>query len=97
MAQSIKIKLAGTEYPIAVSGPDDERRLRRAADDFNAALARYERRFPTIKLADKLALVGLTEAAGKISAQDEISSATKEAAGLEAEIKSYLEGVDNNR
>lgn len=97
MSRSINIRIAGKEYPIAVSGPENERLMRLAAEDLNARLSRYESKFPGISMLDKLAFVALNEAAGKQAVQDELNSLNAGLSSLEKEIGSYLDGIENNR
>lgn len=97
MAQSINIKIAGKDYPLVAADPEKERVMRLAAEDLNNMLSRYDERFPDKPMLDKLAFVALNEAVGKINARKELAQCSSEATGLESEMKSYLEGLENNR
>ena len=56
MAQSIKIKIAGTEYPLMANTPEMEQFIRLAAEEINAMLGKYDARFPTSPLWTSLHL-----------------------------------------
>lgn len=97
MAQSINIKIAGRNYPLIAATPEKERLMRLAAENLNAMLSEYNRRFPDTPLLDKMAFVALSQAMDKISASDELKSLSGEAAKLEHQLESYLEVNENNR
>ena len=42
MAQSINIKLADRNYPLKVNSPEQEEVIRKAADDINRMVAKYQ-------------------------------------------------------
>ena len=68
MAQSIKIKVAGKEFPFQVTSEEMEHYMRRAADDVNEVLGSYTARFPDKELEDRLVFVALIEAIDKLKA-----------------------------
>lgn len=96
MAQSIKIRIAGIEYPLMASSPQMEQMMRLAAESINQKLAAYDAKFPDKSLADKLAFVALNEAIGRLTNQKKISEASKEAERLQEEVDTYLKNIEKN-
>ena len=97
MAQSITLKIAGKDYPLVASTPEMERHMRVAAEEIAAMLAKYDARFPDKATADKLAFVTLNEAVAKLMLQEKAQALSDEASALEAELESYLKGIEANR
>ncbi|MBO4263633.1 MAG: cell division protein ZapA [Bacteroidales bacterium] len=90
MAQSITLKIAGREYPLAAPSEDAEQAMRLAADDINQMLAKYDAKFPDKQLLDKLIFVTLNEAVAKINAQRKFNALAGEVRALQAETDAYL-------
>ena len=97
MAQSITLKIAGKDYPLVASTPEMERRMRLAADEIASMLAKYDARFPDKAMIDKLAFVTLNETVAKLLLQDRSQEFADEAKKLEAEMETYLKGIEGNR
>ena len=93
MAQSIKIKVAGTEYPFQVTSEEAEHYMRLAAEDVNDTLGNYSSRFPDKELADKLVFVALIEAIGKLKALKKLDTNDRELKSLGSALRSYLDSV----
>lgn len=94
MDQSIKIKIAGKEYPLRASSPEKEQLMRLAAEDINKMLATYDDKYPNYDLVDKLAFVALNETFSRFRYQKQLSLVKEEADGLNAELDAYLKGID---
>lgn len=94
MAQSIKIKIAGTEYPLMANTPEMEQFIRLAAEEINAMLGKYDARFPDKPLVDKLAFVTLNETVAKITAQRRLAEVKEEVSSLCADTEAYLKGKE---
>lgn len=97
MSQSITLKIAGKDYPLVANTPEMERRMRLAAEEIAAMLAKYDARFPDKALSDKLAFVTLNEAVARIALQDKLQELADEAKKLETEMGTYLKGTEGNR
>ena len=54
MAQSISIKIADRTYPLKVNSPEHEEVIRKAADDINKMVAKYQDRFPGKGMAQNM-------------------------------------------
>ncbi|MBQ7269173.1 MAG: cell division protein ZapA [Bacteroidales bacterium] len=93
MAQSIKIKVAGKEYPFQVTSEEAEHYMRLAAEDVNDTLGNYSSRFPDKELADKLVFVALIEAIGKLKALKKLDTNDRELKSLGSALRSYLDSV----
>lgn len=96
MAQSIKIRIAGIEYPLMASSPQMEQMMRLAAESINQKLAAYDAKFPDKSLADKLAFVALNEAIGRLTNQKRYSEVSQEAEMLQEEVDTYLKNIEKN-
>ena len=97
MDQNIKLKIAGREFPLKAASPEMERLMRLAAEDISKMMARYDEKYPDKDFSEKLLFVTLTETVGKISAQGKINAISAEGESLQAELRSYLERIENNR
>jgi len=93
MAQSITLKIAGKEYPLIAASPDQERLMRRAAEDINKMLARYDAKFMDRPLIDKLAFVTLNQTMYKYAAQQQLQALNEDIGALNTEIENYLKNV----
>lgn len=94
MAQSITIKIAGTEYPLVAPDEQREALMRTAAEEINAMLAKYDAKFPDKPLVDKLAFVTLNATVAKLAARQSIAAAQQEIAELCSLTEDYLKGKE---
>ena len=93
MGQSIKIKIAGNEYPLVASSPEMERLMRLAAEAINQKLTAYDAKFPNKSLSDKLSFVALNETVSRLTYQKKLSEASDEAKKLQEDVDSYLMNI----
>ena len=91
MEQSIKIRIAGKEYPLKANSPEMEQMLRLAAETINQKLAAYDAKYP-----GKLAFVAITESVSRLMSQKKLAEANSEAGKLEEDIESYLKDIEKN-
>lgn len=96
MAQSIKIKIAGKEYPLMASSPEMEQMMRLAAETISHKLAAYDAKYPDKSLTDKLAFVALNETIGRLTSQKKLADASDEARKLQEDVDSYLTNIEKN-
>lgn len=94
MDQSIKIKIAGNEYPLKASTPEMEQLMRLAAEAINQTLTAYDAKFPNKSLSDKLSFVALNEAICRLSYQRKTAEAAEEARKLQEGVESYLRNIE---
>ena len=92
--QSITIKIAGREFPMKVSSPENEQVMRTAAEEVNTTLAAYEQKYPGRTLDEKMIFVSLNLAMNKIRAQRRFAALSAEAEALKAETSDYLDGIN---
>ena len=90
MGQSIKIKIAGNEYPLVASSPEMERLMRLAAEAINQKLTAYDAKYPNKSLSDKLSFVALNEAVGRLTYQKKLSDAGDEAKALQEDVEAAV-------
>lgn len=93
MAQNIKLKILGTEYPMAVTSEEMEYAMRTAADEINKKYDTYDSKYPGKPQLDKLVLVTLNETVNRIACQMKMEALGTEASSLKDEIESYLKAV----
>ena len=91
MAQKITIRLAGKEYILSADSPEDERRIRLAAEAVNARLSSYKASFPGHNDNELMPFVALNECIARLGAEDGKKALEDEAAKLLADTLSYLE------
>lgn len=96
MGQSIKIKIAGNEYPLVASSPEMERLMRLAAEAINQKLTAYDAKFPNKSLADKLSFVALNETVSRLTYQKRLADAGDEAAKLQEDVETYLKNIEKD-
>jgi len=96
MGQSIKIKIAGNEYPLVASSPEMERLMRLAGEGVNQKLSAYDAKFPNKSLSDKLAFVALNEAVSRLTYQKRLSDVVDEAGRLQEDVESYLKNIEKD-
>ena len=90
MAQKITILLAGRDYIMNASSPEEERRIRLAAEAVNSRLSLYTRSFPGQKEADLMPFVALNECIVRLSLEDGKKALEDEAGKLLEDTQSYL-------
>ena len=96
MGQSIKIKIAGNEYPLVAASPEMERLMRLAAEAINQKLNAYDAKFPDKSLSDKLSFVALNETVSRLTYQKKLAEAGEEAKMLQEDVESYLRNIEKD-
>lgn len=95
MDQSIKVIIAGKDYPLKAATPEMEQLMRIAAEQINQKLDAYNAKYPDLPIADKLAFVCLQETVTRLSCQRKIKDITSESNAFLQEINSYLQKIEN--
>ena len=90
MAQNIKLRIAGTEYPMVASSPEMEETMRTAADEINRKFSSYDAKYPDKTTLDKLIIVTLNETVNRIACQKKMQQLGTEAKTLQDDLESYL-------
>lgn len=93
MAQNIKLKIAGIEYPMVASSPEMEETMRTAAEEINRKFASYDAKYPSKNTLDKLIIVTLNETVNRIACQKKMQALGEEAKALQDGLETYLSGL----
>jgi len=93
MAQNITLKIAGHEFPLAVNSEESERTMRLAAEDVEKLLAKYSEKMPDRQLVDRMILVALGEAVGKLQNASRLAAVADEVGALKSEVAKYIDSV----
>jgi cell division protein ZapA (FtsZ GTPase activity inhibitor) len=94
MAQNIKLKIAGIEYPMVATSPEMEETMRTAADEINRKFNSYDAKYPDKSVLDKLIIVTLNETVNRISCQNRMMQLGSEAKALKEDLDAYLAGKE---
>ena len=94
MAQNIKLKIAGIEYPMVATSPEMEETMRTAADEINRKFNSYDAKYPDKSVLDKLIIVTLNETVNRISCQNRMMQLGSEAKSLKEDLDAYLAGKE---
>lgn len=90
MAQNIKLKIAGIEYPMVAPTPEMEETMRIAADEINRKYNSYDAKYPDKSALDKLIIVTLNETVNRIACQKKMQILGTEAKELQDDLDAYL-------
>ena len=90
MAQNIKLKIAGIEYPMVAATPEMEETMRTAADEINRKFNSYDAKYPDKSVLDKLIIVTLNETVNRIACQKKMQQLGAEAKELQEDLEAYL-------
>ncbi len=94
--QSIKIKIAGREFPLKVNSPEHEEIIRKAADDIKKMTEAYQARFTDKPMVEILSLVALNVCISNVSLNRQIKDLKMGEEALAKEITGYLANIDKN-
>ncbi|MBO4454909.1 MAG: cell division protein ZapA [Bacteroidales bacterium] len=94
MAQNIKLKITGIEYPMVATSPEMEETMRTAADEINRKFNSYDAKYPDKSVLDKLIIVTLNETVNRIACQKKMIQLGAEAKTLKEDIDAYLAGKE---
>lgn len=90
MEQKITIRIAGKDFVLRASSPEEEELIRLAAIDINKRLAAYQSAFPGQALPDILSFVALSEGVSALSFQRKLEAAQQESKDLSDTLETYL-------
>ena len=96
MSQSISIKIADRTYPLKVNSPEHEEVIRKAAEDINKMVAKYQDRFPGKGMIEILSFVALNTCMSNITLNKQIKEMTDAEEMLAKELEGYLVNIDKN-
>lgn len=95
MGQKITLKLGGIPYSIPVESEEEERLLRKAAEDVNSAVDDYLKRFPNLPLDRFFPLIALSAKRRVLMLSEERAKLKGEVARLEKSVQEYLDNIDS--
>jgi len=90
MEQKITIRIAGKDFVLKASSPENEELIRLAAIEIGKKLLAYQSRFTGRELSDILSFVALNEAITALTLQRKLDGAAAEADELSAHLEAYL-------
>lgn len=90
MEQKITIRIAGKDFVLKASGPEEEELIRLAAIDINKRLTAYQTAFPGKALSDILSFVALSEGVAALTFQRKLEAAQQEGKDLSESLETYL-------
>lgn len=90
MEQKITIKIAGKDFVLKASGPENEELIRLAAIQINKRLQAYQAAFPGKALSDVLSFVALNEAISAITLQRRVDAGERAEKDLVEMMTGYL-------
>ena len=96
MAQSINITIAGIPYNLSATSPEHEEVIRKAADDINKMVTKYQDKFPGKGMIEILSFVALNTCMSNITLNRQVKSMADGEAALAKELEGYLENIDKN-
>ena len=96
MAQSINIKIADKTYPLKVNSPEHEELIRKAADDINKMVTKYQDKFPGKGMVEILSFVTLNTCMSNIALNRQIKEMNDGEELLAKELEGYLVNIDKN-
>lgn len=91
--QNITLQIAGKEFALKASSPEQEQAMRLSAERINATLAKYDEKYPGKPLDDKLIFVCLNETVSRILMQNKLSALSAEVTALKDDTDAYLAGL----
>ena len=94
--QSISITIAGRSHSLKVNSPDHEEVIRKAADDINKMVAKYQEKFPDRGMIEILSFVALNTCMSNITLNRTLKSMKEEEEALAAQLGEYLDNIDKN-
>ena len=94
--QSISITIAGRSHSLKVNSPDHEEVIRKAADDINKMVAKYQEKFPDRGMIEILSFVALNTCMSNITLNRQIKNLNEEEMQLARELEGYLDNIDKN-
>ena len=97
MAQKITLNIANQNFTVNADTPEMESLMRFAAEDINKMLLRYDEKYPSRPLLEKVIFVLLTQTVSRLQSQKKFNDVSSENEKLLSELGAYLKDIENNR
>jgi cell division protein ZapA len=94
--QSISIKIADRTYPLKVTSAEHEEVIRKAAEDINRMISKYQEKYPGKGMIEILSFVALNTCMSNITLNRQIKGLNAEEETLAKELEGYLANIDKN-
>ena len=96
MEQSIKIQIAGYNFPLKVTSAEQEENIRKSAQEINRQIAAYQNKYPNKGLVEILAIMSLNVCVTNVSLAKQVKDMKEAEVSLARELEGYLENIDKN-
>ena len=96
MAQKIRVIIAEHPFELTATSPEHEEVIRKAADDINKMVAKYQDRFPGKGMIEILSFVALNTCMSNITLNKQLKDLVDGEEMLAKELEGYLENIDKN-
>ena len=97
MAQKITLNIANQNFTVNAETPEMESMMRFAAEDINKMLLRYDEKYPSRPLLEKVIFVLLTQTVSRLQSQKKFNDVSSDNEKLLSELGAYLKDIENNR
>ncbi len=92
--RKINVKIADREYAFSAPSPEQEERIRRAADVLNRRISGVLAQNPGTNMLKVLTIIALNEINSGLRLQAQLSGIQKEADGLRDQMDTYLDNIE---
>ena len=93
MEQKIRIRIAGREYDLKSTSPEQEEQIRKSASMLNRMIDSYQSRYPRKDIVDILSFVALNQGISNVSLLQKLEDTEKECKELKEGLDGYLENI----
>ena len=93
MEQKIRIRIAGREYDLKSTSPEQEEQIRKSASMLNRMIDSYQSRYPRKDIVDILSFVALNQGISNVSLLRKLEDTEKECKELKEGLDGYLENI----
>ena len=96
MEQSIKIQIAGYNFPLKVTSTEQEENIRKSAQEINRQITAYQNRYQNKSLVEILSIMSLNVCVTNMSLSKQLKEMKDAEESLARELEGYLENIDKN-
>ena len=96
MEQSIKIQIAGYNFPLKVTSAEQEENIRKSAQEINRQIAAYQNKYPNKGLVEIFAIMSLNVCVTNVTLAKQVKDMKEAEVSLARELEGYLENIDKN-
>ena len=96
MEQSIKIQIAGYNFPLKVTSTEQEENIHKSAQEINRQITAYQNRYQNKSLVEILSIMSLNVCVTNLSLAKQMKDIKDAEESLAKELNGYLENIDKN-